>query len=379
MRAATRAIERAMTTQSATTTTARSATTTATTTLCVVTHEKLLNSRPLTERLRAETPRAFDVVVVSNEEEIDKMRRERADGDLAMLWWFATKEVTTAFASRRDVAERVKWMHSGSAGVDHLMAIPSVREHASTLTNGRGAFSASLGEWGVFACMHFAKRVDAMRAAQRRKEWIRMTVGLIEGKKLVIVGYGDIGQHVARRAKAMGMKVCAVRRTPEKTDPNDDYVENVVGFHALKETCAKADYVLVALPSTEETDKMINADVLSAMKDTAVLINVGRGSTVDEDALVDALRNKKIAGAALDVFAVEPLPSDHPFYHGKRAHEFSLRRLDVGLPRLGARLLHQARRAIRDERPVHERRRQAARILAHPIAASRAREPTIAS
>ena len=314
VRAATRAIERAMTTQSATTTTTRSATTTATTTLCVVTHEKLLNSRPLTERLRAETPRAFDVVVVSNEEEIDKMRRERADGDLAMLWWFATKEVTTAFASRRDVAERVKWMHSGSAGVDHLMAIPSVREHASTLTNGRGAFSASLGEWGVFACMHFAKRVDAMRAAQRRKEWIRMTVGLIEGKKLVIVGYGDIGQHVARRAKAMGMKVCAVRRTPEKTDPNDDYVENVVGFHALKETCAKADYVLVALPSTEETDKMINADVLSAMKDTAVLINVGRGSTVDEDALVDALRNKKIAGAALDVFALEPLPSDHPFY-----------------------------------------------------------------
>lgn len=112
----------------------------------------------------------------------------------------------------------------------------------------------------------------------------------------------------------MGMKVCAVRRTSEKTDLNDDYVENVVGFYVLKEMCVKVDYVFVVLLLMEEMDKMINVDVLSVMKDMVVFINVGRGSTVDEDAFVDALRNKKIVGVVLDVFVVELFLSDYLFY-----------------------------------------------------------------
>ena len=288
------------------------------TTLCVLTHEKLLKSRPIAERLRAETPSAFDVVVGSRVEDFDDAIAGAGEArDVALLWWFAPRELAEgvmATAARAKRSERVRWMHSGSAGVEHLLAIPSVKAHASVMTNARGAFSASLGEWGVFACMYFAKRADEMRAAQRESRWIRTTVGMIQGKEMVIVGYGDIGQHVARRAKAMGMRVSAVRRSPEKTDPRDEHVERVVGFQSLKEAVTKADYVVVALPATKETDKLIDGDVLSAMKETSVLVNVGRGSTVDEDALVDALANKKIAGAALDVFAVEPLPSDHPFY-----------------------------------------------------------------
>lgn len=293
-------------------------TTTASTTLCVLTHEKLVDSRPIAERLRAETPSAFDIVVGSRVEEFDDAISGAGEArDVALLWWFAPRalaEGVMTAAARAERSERVRWMHSGSAGVEHLLAIPSVKGHSSVMTNARGAFSASLGEWGVFACMYFAKRVDEMRAAQRESRWIRTTVGMIQGKEMLVVGYGDIGQHVARRAKAMGMRVSAVRRTPEKTDPRDEHVERVVGFQSLKEAVAKADYVVVALPATKETDKLIDGDVLNAMKETSVLVNVGRGSTIDEDALVDALSNKKIAGAALDVFAVEPLPSDHPFY-----------------------------------------------------------------
>lgn len=162
--------------------------------------------------------------------------------------------------------------------------------------------------------MYFAKRVDAMRRAQAKSEWVRMTVGMVQGKRMTIVGYGDIGSHVARRAKALGMKVRAVRRFPEKTSPSDESCDEVLAFNRLNDAVKDADYVVVALPSTAETDKMINADVLGSMKKSAVVVNLGRGSTVDEDALVEALRNETIAGAALDVFAVEPLPKDHPFY-----------------------------------------------------------------
>jgi phosphoglycerate dehydrogenase-like enzyme len=285
-------------------------------TLCVITHEKLIESTPIKDRLRRELPvNAYSDVLVGSEAKDFERAGSVGDGPLTMLWWFAPAESTRAFleadASR---TKRIDWMHSGSAGVEHLLAIDAVKSHPSTLTNAKGAFSASLGEWGVFACMYFAKRVDAMRRAQAKSEWVRMTVGMVQGKRMTIVGYGDIGSHVARRAKALGMKVRAVRRFPEKTSPSDESCDEVLAFNRLNDAVKDADYVVVALPSTAETDKMINADVLGSMKKSAVVVNLGRGSTVDEDALVEALRNETIAGAALDVFAVEPLPKDHPFY-----------------------------------------------------------------
>ena len=281
--------------------------------LCVLAGETLVGSGPLA-RLSRELPRAFARCTIGSDARDFESVLSASDEDLVILWWFAPRALTEAFAGTRAAAARTRWTHSGSAGVEHLLAIPAVREHASVMTNARGAFSASLGEWGVFACLHFAKRVDVMRAAQREGRWIRQTVGMIQGKRMCVVGYGDIGQHVARRAKAMGMRVSAVRRSPEKTSPHDDAVERVTSFKALKEAVSDADYVVVALPSTDETYKMIDAGVFEAMKETSILINVGRGSTVDEDALLNALKTKKIAGAALDVFAVEPLPSDHEFY-----------------------------------------------------------------
>ena len=283
--------------------------------LCVVTSEALLGSNTLRRIERECADGAFaSVTVGSAREDFERVLSDGRGESIAMLWWFANRELTEGFAKDARVLERKTWTHSGSAGVDHLLAIPALREHSSVMTNGRGAFSASLGEWGVFACMHFAKGVDIFRNAQREGKWIRRTVGMIEGKRMCVVGYGDIGQHVARRAKAMGMRVSAVRRFPEKTSPNDDSVEKVLAFNAIKEAVSDADYVIVALPSTDETKNFIDAGVLGAMKNSAVIVNLGRGSTVDEPALVEALKSKTIAGAALDVFAVEPLPKNHPFY-----------------------------------------------------------------
>jgi phosphoglycerate dehydrogenase-like enzyme len=284
-------------------------------TLCVLAAPSLLASKPLTDRLRAETPKEFDIVLGSEIEDFkDVIDGAKSRDEVSMLWWFAKKELVEGFMASASVGERVRWMHSGSAGVEHLLAVDAVKNHSAPLSNGKGAFSASLGEWGVFACLYFAKRVDVMRKAQSERRWIREHVGMIEGKRMCVVGYGDIGAHVASRAKAMGMHVDAVRRSPEKTSANDSSVERVVSFAEINDAVKDADYVVVALPATPETEKMINADVLRSMKPSSVLINVGRGSTVDEDALVDALRDKTIAGAALDVFAVEPLPSNHAFY-----------------------------------------------------------------
>jgi phosphoglycerate dehydrogenase-like enzyme len=111
---------------------------------------------------------------------------------------------------------RVAWLHSGSAGVEHILAVPRVRDAVAPLTNARGAFSASLGEWALFASSWFAKKVHAMRASQAKGEWMRDTVGMLQGKTMSIVGYGDIGRACAVRAKAFGMKVVALRRDPSK-------------------------------------------------------------------------------------------------------------------------------------------------------------------
>eukprot|EP00982_Pelagococcus_subviridis_P004077 29049-Pelagococcus_subviridis.AAC.7 len=111
---------------------------------------------------------------------------------------------------------RVAWLHSGSAGVEHILAVPRVRDAVAPLTNARGAFSASLGEWALFASLWFAKKVHAMRASQAKGEWMRDTVGMLQGKTMSIVGYGDIGRACAVRAKAFGMKVVALRRDPSK-------------------------------------------------------------------------------------------------------------------------------------------------------------------
>jgi phosphoglycerate dehydrogenase-like enzyme len=227
----------------------------------------------------------------------------------AILSWGAKRDVLEKLLAE---APKLRWIHSRSAGLDGLL-FPALVESPVPLTNGRGVFSQSLGEFVIAAALFFAKDFRRMIRNQKDGRWEQFDVLEVRGQTLGIVGYGDIGRAIAKRAKAMEMKVLAMRRRPELSsgDPN---VDEMFGFGQKKEMLERCDYVVSALPLTVETKDFLSKDDFAAMKKTAIFMNVGRGPVVDEPALIQALQEGQIRGAALDVFAVEPLPPGHPFY-----------------------------------------------------------------
>ena len=231
----------------------------------------------------------------------------------------ATADVIFSWGAKRDLMEHLlaqtpnlKWIHSRSAGLDSLL-FPALIESPVPLTNGRGVFSQSLGEFVLAAVLYFAKDFRRMIRNQEAGRWEQFNVHEISGQTMGIVGYGDIGRACAWRAKAMGMKVLAVRRRPEQS-AGDQNVEQVYGFDGLHEMIRQCDYVVAAAPLTPETKSLIGAAEFAAMKPSAIILNVGRGPVIDEPAMLAALQSGQIRGAGLDVFTVEPLPAGHPFY-----------------------------------------------------------------
>jgi phosphoglycerate dehydrogenase-like enzyme len=210
------------------------------------------------------------------------------------------------------MAPAVRWIHSRSAGVEHLM-FPAVVESPASLTNGRGVFSPSLGEFVMAAVLFFAKELRRMVRSQAARRWDPFDVDWVQGRTMGIVGYGDIGRAVAERARAFGMRILALRRNLDAAR-RDPRVDEAIPLDRKADLMTASDYVVVAAPLTPETRGLLGAAEIAAMKPTAVLINVGRGPVVDEAALVAALEEGRIRGAALDVFAKEPLPPEHPFY-----------------------------------------------------------------
>src|SRR5579864_2464772 len=208
---------------------------------------------------------------------------------------------------------RLRWVHSRSAGLDKSL-FPELTESSVVLTNGSGVFSASLGEFALAAILYFAKSLRRMIRNQMAGVWEPFDVLPVEGYTVGIVGYGDIGRAVAARVRAMGMKVLAVKRHVSHSGNLDSLVEEMFGPDRRIEMLARCDYVVVTAPLTAETIGMIGEAEFSAMKPTAVIINLGRGPVINERALVKALAEKRIKGAALDVFDEEPLPHGHQFY-----------------------------------------------------------------
>eukprot|EP00179_Madagascaria_erythrocladioides_P011728 CAMPEP_0198362034 /NCGR_PEP_ID=MMETSP1450-20131203/144479_1 /TAXON_ID=753684 ORGANISM="Madagascaria erythrocladiodes, Strain CCMP3234" /NCGR_SAMPLE_ID=MMETSP1450 /ASSEMBLY_ACC=CAM_ASM_001115 /LENGTH=322 /DNA_ID=CAMNT_0044069201 /DNA_START=153 /DNA_END=1121 /DNA_ORIENTATION=- len=208
---------------------------------------------------------------------------------------------------------QLRWVHSQSAGVNHLLC-PALKASSIPLTNARGVFSRSLAEYNLLAMLYFAKSVPRLRQQQKDRKWSPFVIEEIAVKTLGVVGYGDIGRAAARMAKnATGMRVVALRRRPEV--PPADAVEDVVyGPDQLIDLVRESDYLLCAAPDTPLTRGMITREVIAAMKPSAVFINVGRGTVVDEKALCEALRTGKIRGAALDVVLEEPLHEDSELY-----------------------------------------------------------------
>ena len=209
-------------------------------------------------------------------------------------------------------ATRARWIHSLWTGVDNVLC-PEILSSPLPLTNGRGVFRRPLAEWSVGAMLYFAYNMRRMIRQQQAGVWEVFTTEEIRGKTLGIVGYGGIGSTAAELARPFGMRIDALRRRPELFQ-DDPLVDESFAPGKINDMLAASDYVLLAAPLTPETRGMIGAPQIAAMKPTAVLINVGRGAVVDEPALVAALEAGKIRGAALDVFAVEPLPAGHPFF-----------------------------------------------------------------
>ncbi len=211
------------------------------------------------------------------------------------------------------MAPRVRWVHTLSAGLDGLL-FPALVESPVPLTNARGVFSGILAEFVIGAVLFFAKSFRRLVLSQIARKWEQFDVVEIRGQTLGLVGYGDIGRAVASRAHALGMKVVALRRRPELSR-DDPYLAHVFPADQMREMLAQSDYVVVVTPLTDESRGMIGETEFEAMRPDAVLINVGRGPVVNEPALIRALQQSRIRGAALDVFDTEPLPASHPFYN----------------------------------------------------------------
>ena len=226
-----------------------------------------------------------------------------------LFCWFGKRELMKKILRQ---AARVRWIHSLTAGMDNVL-FPALVESRVPLTNSRGAFSQSLGEFAIGAVLFFAKDFRRMVRSQAAAVWEPFDVEQVRGQTLGIVGYGDIGRAIAERAKGLGMKILALRRRPELSR-DDPFADELVPAENKLELMKRSDYLAVSAPLTKETRAMIGEAEFKAMKHTAVVINVGRGPVIDERALIEALKARRIRGAALDVFDAEPLPAGHPFF-----------------------------------------------------------------
>ncbi|MFT4295016.1 MAG: D-2-hydroxyacid dehydrogenase [Micropruina sp.] len=209
---------------------------------------------------------------------------------------------------------KLRWVMTMAAGGGSQVLAANLPDEALqriVFTTSAGAHGIPLAEWAIFGLFCGRKELPRLQRQQRAHDWPTRVVGHpIEGSTVLIAGLGGIGQQVAKRCKALGMTVLGLKRRVSE-------VENVDEVHALDDLesiVGRADHIVLTLPGTPQTEKLINGRILSLAKPGVTVVNVGRGTVIDEDALVDALRSGQVGFAALDVFAVEPLPADSPLW-----------------------------------------------------------------
>lgn len=226
---------------------------------------------------------------------------QRADTE-AMLAWGAPPGLLPKM-------EKLRWVQALTAGVEGWLALPDLPPDL-TLTCARGTHRESMAENIFGAMFHLTKPYAAIVQDQKQSRWVRRVCTPLAGQTLGILGLGAIGQQVAQIGKTLGMRVIGTKRRAESLSD----VDAVLPPERTDEVLAQSDFVLLLLPATPETENFMNARRLSCMKPTAWLLNFGRGHLIDDAALIGAVQAKTIAGAVLDVFRQEPLPSGHPFW-----------------------------------------------------------------
>jgi phosphoglycerate dehydrogenase-like enzyme len=257
--------------------------------------------------------------------ELDKEVREqilRAGGPGAEL--VCSREATEQIAAAGDAevihgwitpsllaaATRLQWIHLTSAGVERAL-FPEMVRHPAVMTNARGVAAVSIAEHAFALILAFTRSLPLAFRNQQERRWAHTSLLEICGQTLGIVGLGRVGCEVAQRAAGFGMRVLAVDVNP--VDP-PECVTHLWPPDRLTDLCAEADILVNCSPLTPQTERMIGREQFARMKPSTLFVNVSRGRVVDQDALVDALREGRIAGAALDVADPEPLPPDSPLW-----------------------------------------------------------------
>jgi phosphoglycerate dehydrogenase-like enzyme len=230
-----------------------------------------------------------------------------------VLDYLKDTEVLIAFRFNKkmlDASHNLKWVQVLSAGVD-LLPLDDMKEKGIILTNGRGIHKIHMSEYAIASMINLARSFHTMFRNQLNGKWDRsMPQGEIYGSTLGIIGLGSIGNEIARRAYFLGMNVIGIKNTPGDVE----FVDRVYGIDGIGEVFRQSDYIINLLPGTPDTEGIINTGCFDLMKSTACFINIGRGKTVNEADLIEALKNKKIRAAVLDVYNEEPLPAESPLW-----------------------------------------------------------------
>ncbi len=209
-------------------------------------------------------------------------------------------------------AVKLKWIQAKPTGVDAFTSLPSLRRDV-LITSTRGIHGPQMSEMAILLMLAFNRDLPRNVRNRDQRIWERWPGKLLYQKKVGILGVGAIGEEIARKCKAFHMTVYGIDVIRREVDAVDFFY----GPEDLLSVLRVVDYFIIVVPHTPETEKMIGREALAAMKPTAFLINIGRGRVMDENALIDALKNGRIAGAALDTFWTEPLPKEHPFWEMK--------------------------------------------------------------
>lgn len=218
------------------------------------------------------------------------------------------------FSHREDLpqlAPKLKWIQTTSAGIGQFVKRNGYDKTGWIFTNSSGVHARPLAEFCIMAMIMFAKNVQLMNEGKNNKYWARYGNTELAGKTLGVIGLGEIGRETARLAKCFDMRVIGTRRNPDKAVES---VDELFPPDQLDTVMPQVDYLVLATPHTPETEGLITAERIRMLKKGTVIINVARGQVIDQKAMTEALQDGHLAGAALDVFEIEPLPEDDPLW-----------------------------------------------------------------
>lgn len=251
----------------------------------------------------------FAQVVYAN---ADQLPEALPHARVLLVWDFFSTALRDAWQS----ATELEWIHVAAAGVDSLL-FDELRDSDITVTNAHGAFDVPIAEFVLASILAHDKQLHRSKELQRNAQWQHRELQQTAGQRALVVGTGGIGRATARLLRAAGLQVTGAGRTARESD--EDF-GTVIASSELAQHVGDVDHLVLIAPLTAVTRGLLDRDVLEHMKPSAHVINVGRGALVDEPALLDALREGRVAAASLDVFEQEPLPRDHPFWAMPTVH-----------------------------------------------------------